>query len=57
MTALLLEKTVRLPILHKLTLIHDNDLVEIKDRVKLVGDGDDGMRCESGTEQSLDNGF
>jgi hypothetical protein len=53
----LLEKTVRLPILHKLTLVHDNDLVEIKDSVELVGDGDDGMRCESGTEQSLDNGF
>jgi hypothetical protein len=57
MTALLLEKAVRLPILHKLTLIHDNNLVEIKDSVELVGDSDDGMRCESGTEQSLDNGF
>jgi hypothetical protein len=43
MTALLLEKAVRLPILDKLTLIHDDNLVEIKDSVELVGDGNDGV--------------
>jgi hypothetical protein len=43
MTALLLEKAMRLPILHKLTLIHDNNLIEIKDSVELMGDGNDGM--------------
>jgi hypothetical protein len=43
MTALLLEKAVRLPILHKLTLIHDNNLIKIKDSVELMGNGNDGM--------------
>jgi hypothetical protein len=43
MTALLLEKAVRLSILDKLTLIHDDNLIEIKDRVELVRDSNDGV--------------
>lgn len=53
-TALALEKLIRLAVLDELALLHDDHLVEVKDGVELVGDGDDGVGGEAGAEHFLD---
>lgn len=40
-------------ILHKLTLVHDNDLVKVKYGVKLVRHGDESVVRESGAKETL----
>ena len=43
MTALLLEQIMWLPVLDQLSLIHDNNLVKIKNSIEFVSNSDDGM--------------
>jgi hypothetical protein len=47
---------VRTTVLNELTLVHDDDLVEVEYCIELVGDGDEGVMWESGAEEALDMG-
>jgi hypothetical protein len=47
---------MRTTVLDELSLIHDDDLVKVKDCIELVGYGDEGVVCESGAKEALDMG-
>jgi len=48
---------MRLSILNEPTLIHDDDLIEIKDDVQFVRDGDDCVWGEFGMYKTLYKSF
>lgn len=52
-TTLLLQQSMRPTVLNQRTLIHDDDFVEVENRVQSVGDGDDGVGSELLTEEAL----
>lgn len=47
---------MRTTVLNELTLVHDDDLVEVEYCIELVGDSDEGVMWESGAEEALDMG-
>ena len=47
---------MRTTVLNELTLVHDDDLVEVEYCIELVGDGDEGVMWESGAKEALDMG-
>jgi hypothetical protein len=48
---------MRLTVLDQRTLIHDNDLVEVKDCVEFMRDSDNSVRRKLLTQEALDNGI
>ena len=53
---LLLQQLMRLAVLDQRALLHDDDLVEVQNRVEFVRDGDDGVGCEFLAQEALDLG-
>lgn len=52
--AMAIQELVRSAVFDKLTLVHDDDLIKVKNGFEFVSNGDEGMVGELGAEQALD---
>lgn len=50
------KQLIRLAVFDKLTLVHDDNLVKVKNSVKLMCNSKDSVRGELGSEQALNMG-